>query len=66
LAFDNDSESEILEWMKVQIEKYKTITRKNLRHYYEAKYFRLISRGWVNSFILRHRGDLTKTKSTPQ
>jgi hypothetical protein len=36
-AFDNDSESEILEWIEAEAEKYKPITRTDLQHYCEVK-----------------------------
>jgi hypothetical protein len=63
LAFDDDSTKEILEWIEAQADKCKPITRTDLRHYCEANYSRSISRGWVDSFILRHRDDVTETTS---
>jgi hypothetical protein len=65
-AFDDDSEIEILEWIQSQAEKYESVTRTDIRHYCEAKYSRSISRGWIDSLILRNREDLLETKSTPQ
>jgi hypothetical protein len=59
-AFDDDSEIAILEWLQNQAEKYKSVTRTDLRHYCEAKYSHSTSRGWIDSFILRHREDLLK------
>jgi hypothetical protein len=44
LAIDEDSEGEILEWIKAQAEKYKPIICTDLRHYCEEKYSHLISR----------------------
>jgi hypothetical protein len=66
IAVDENSEAAILEWIDAQAEKCNPVTRTDLRHYYEVKYFISISRGWVDLFILRHRDDLTKTKSTSQ
>jgi hypothetical protein len=42
------------------------VTRTELIHYSKAKYTRSVSKGWVDSFILRHEADLTERKSTPQ
>jgi hypothetical protein len=65
-AFDDDSEIQIPDWTQRQAEKSAPITRTDLKHYCEATYSRYISRGWVDSFILRDRADLFETKSTPQ
>jgi hypothetical protein len=53
-AFDDDSEGEILTWIKAQAEKYRSVTRIDIGHYYQTKYSRPVTRGWVDSFILRH------------
>jgi hypothetical protein len=66
LAVDEDSEREILEWIKVQIEKCKSIICTDLRHYYKAKYFHSVNRRWVDSFILHHRDNLIEIKSALQ
>jgi hypothetical protein len=65
-AFDDDSEGEILTWIEAQVEKPRPVTRTDFRYYCQTKYSRLVTRGWVDSFILRHGDSLTKTKSTPQ
>jgi hypothetical protein len=65
-AFDDDSEIELLKCIQSQAEKYESVTRTDLWDYCEAKYSRSISRGWIDSFILRHRKDSLKTRSTPQ
>jgi hypothetical protein len=66
MAVDENSEAEILEWINAQAEKCNPITRTDLWHYCEVKYFISISRGLVDLFILHHRDDLTETKSTSQ
>jgi hypothetical protein len=66
MAIDKNSEVEILEWINIQIEKCNPVTHTDLRHYCEVKYSTSISRGWIDAFILRHRDDLTETKSTSQ
>jgi hypothetical protein len=65
-AFDDASEIEILEWIQNQAEKFNPITQTDLIHYCQVKYSCSISRGWVNSFVLRHREDLREVKSTQQ
>jgi hypothetical protein len=65
-AFDDDSEAEILDWIEKRADKSRPVTRTDLRRYCETKYSTSISRGWVDSFILRHRDLLRETKSTPQ
>jgi hypothetical protein len=52
--------------MKVQAEKWKQITQTDFRDYYKPKYSHSINRGWIDSFILRHRDNLTETKNAPQ
>jgi hypothetical protein len=65
-AFDEDSEGEILAWIKTQTEKYRPVKRTNICHYCEVKYSHPVSRGWVNSFVLQHAEDLIETKSLAQ
>jgi hypothetical protein len=65
-AFNDNSDVQILDCIQRQAEKYAPVTRTDLKSYCEATYSRSISRGWVDSFILRHRADLYETKSTPQ
>jgi hypothetical protein len=65
-AFDEDSEDEILAWIEAQAEKYRPMIRTDLRHYCEVKYSRPVSRGWIDSFVLRHAEDLIETKSSSQ
>jgi hypothetical protein len=66
LTVDEDSEEEFLDWIEAQAEKYKPITSADVRHYWQRKYFRSLSRVSVDSFIICHCDDLTETKSTPQ
>jgi hypothetical protein len=65
-VIDEGSEAEILEWIESQAEKCNPATRTDLRQHCQAKYSPAISRGWVDSFILRHRDELVEMKSTPQ
>jgi hypothetical protein len=66
MLFDDDSEGEILPWIEVEAEKSKPVTHTKLRQYCEAKYSRSVSKGWVDSFIIRHGACFAEKKSTPQ
>jgi hypothetical protein len=63
-AIDEYSARGILESIQIRAEKCKIITRTDLPHYCGAEYSRSVSRGWVKSFIFRHRDDLTETTDT--
>jgi hypothetical protein len=52
--------------IRSQTEKYVRVTRTDPRRHCKAKYSRSSSRGWVDSFILRHKTDSSETKSTPE
>jgi hypothetical protein len=65
-AFDDESEIQILESIRSQAEKCPPMTRTDLRYDCEVKYSCSISRGLADSFILRHKADLSETKSTPE
>jgi hypothetical protein len=66
LAIDDGSEAGILEWIEAQPEKCNPVTRTDLRHYCQTKYPVSISRGSVDSFILRRPEDVAEAKSASQ
>jgi hypothetical protein len=66
LVIAEDPEAGILECIEGQAEKSDPVTRTDLSRYRQAKYSVSISRGWVDSFILRSRDNLTETKSISQ
>jgi hypothetical protein len=65
-AIDECSKAEILQWIEAQEEKHRLATRTDLRRHCQAKYSVVISRRWVDSFILRQGCELGETKKTPQ
>jgi hypothetical protein len=65
-AIDEGSEAEILEWIEAQAEKCNPATRTNFCQHCQSKCSVTISRGWVDSFILRNRDELAETKSKPR
>jgi transposase len=65
-ALPAEAESEILDWIRRNYEKSDPVTRTEIRHHCETEFTVPAGRGWVDSFILRHRGDLIEKKSNPQ
>jgi hypothetical protein len=49
-----------------QAEQSAAVTRTDIKNYYHEVCRLEISRGWVDSFILRHSAELTEKKSSPQ
>jgi AraC-like DNA-binding protein len=66
MAFDDDSEGEILTWIEAEAEKSRPVTLTELRHYCEPKYSRFDSKKWMDSSIISHRACLTEKESTRQ
>jgi hypothetical protein len=64
--FDDHSEKEIMSLIEKRPEKCRPVTRTDILHYCEVKYFRSVTRGWMCSFVLRHGDCLPERKSTPQ
>jgi hypothetical protein len=62
---DRDEE-DVIASIQHQAEKSQPTTRIDIRHYCVNKFGKCITRGWVDSFILRHSGELFETKSIPQ
>jgi hypothetical protein len=65
-AFDDDSEEEILSWIEERAKKSRPVTRTDILHYCEVKFFRSVTRGLVDSFVLPHGDRLSERKSTSQ
>jgi hypothetical protein len=61
-----DREREILASINKCAMKSRPITRRDVREHVTAEYDVPTTRGWVNSFIGRHIGELCITKSSPQ
>jgi hypothetical protein len=66
LALDAISDANSLEWIKKNAEKNPAVTRTDIKNYCFKVYPFQASRGWVDSFILRHCDELTEKKSSPQ
>ena len=66
LTVDAESDANILAWIKKQAEKNAAVTRTDIKNYCHEVCRLEVSRGWVDSFILRHSAELTEKKSSPQ
>jgi hypothetical protein len=65
-AIDAESEADIVNWIGKHYDKSHPVTRTEIRHYCIAKCEIPATRGWVDSFLLRHQNELIETKSLPQ
>jgi hypothetical protein len=66
LAVGAESDANILTWIMKQAEKNAEVTRSDIKNYCHEVCRLEVSRGWVDSFILRHSEEFTEKKSSPQ
>jgi hypothetical protein len=66
LAVGAKSDANILAWIKKQAEKNAALIRIDIKNHCHEVSRLEVSRGWVDSFILRHSAELTEKKSSPQ
>jgi hypothetical protein len=65
-ALQEDSEADILAWIQHQTEKTQPSTRTDTLHYCSGKLGKVVTRQWVNSFLIGQKADLAETISKPQ
>jgi hypothetical protein len=65
-ARDGDREQQIRDWIQQKAEQSRPVRKTEIKDYCTAQLKVSITRGWVNSFVLRHSDQIFKTKSTPQ
>jgi hypothetical protein len=65
-ALEPDREQQILDWMQQKAEQSTPIGKTEIKDYCTTQLKVLITRAWVNSFVLRQSDQIFKTKSTPQ
>jgi hypothetical protein len=65
-ALPEDSEADILAWFQHQAEKSQPSTRTYILHYCSGKFGEAVTRGWMDSFLIRHKDNLAETISKPQ
>jgi hypothetical protein len=70
LPDDSEAEVDILAWIKHQIEKSQPSTiyenRTDILYYGTSKFGKVITLGWVDSLLMRHKDELVETISKPQ
>jgi hypothetical protein len=65
-ALDHDREQQILDWIQQKAEQSTPFGKTEIKDYCTMQVKVLITRGWVNSFVLRDSDQIFKTKSTHQ
>jgi hypothetical protein len=66
ITIDRDSEGQIFEWDGENAEQDKPVVKGEIMLYCTTQFQISITRGWVNSVVLRHSGEVIQTKGTTQ
>jgi hypothetical protein len=61
-----DYEHELVEWLANKAANHRTVNQTDLLHECTERFGKIITRGWVDSFIPRHAPELFETNSIPQ
>jgi hypothetical protein len=64
-AVDQSREQQILDWIRQNAEQDIPITKSEIIGHCTAEFQIKFTRGWVNSFFLRHSDDIIQTRSAP-
>jgi hypothetical protein len=64
--FSPDYEAEIVEWLAKKAANNTTVNRTELLNEYIERFGKSITRGWFDSFFIRHADKSFETKSVPQ
>jgi hypothetical protein len=65
-ALDADLEQQILDWMEQKAEQSTPVGKTEIKDSCITQLKAPSTRGWVNSFVIRHSDRIFKTKSAPQ
>jgi hypothetical protein len=65
-ALDQDREQQILDWIRQNAEQDTPVTRTEITDHCTAEFKIKFTRGWVNSFVVRHSDEVIETMSAPQ
>jgi hypothetical protein len=60
------TQGQILAWIQHQAEKSQPSTRTDIVHYCSGKFGKVVTRRWVDSFLIRHKDDAVEAISKPQ
>jgi hypothetical protein len=61
---DEHRERQIIDWIRRNADQETPVTKRQIRDYCITQFRTSITRGWVNSFLHRHRGAVMQAKST--
>jgi hypothetical protein len=56
----------MLDWIRQSAEQDTPLTKEEIKNYCTTQFRISMTRGWLNSFVLRHSGDVVQTTSTQQ
>jgi hypothetical protein len=65
-AIDDEYEQHILAWIQESAETSTPVTKTEIKDYCTREFQVAVTRGWVNSFVLRHAEEIIPTKRSPQ
>jgi hypothetical protein len=65
-ALDQDREQQISDWIQQSTEQSTPVSKNEIKDDWTSQSKASLTRGWVNSFSLRHRDDIIQSKSLPQ
>jgi hypothetical protein len=65
-ALDHHREQQILDWIQQNAEQSTPVSKTEIKDHCTCQLKVPITRGWVNSFVLRHPDKIIKMKSVPQ
>jgi hypothetical protein len=65
-TLDADLEQQILDWIEQKAEQSTPVGKREIKDYCTTELKVPTTRGWVNSFVIRHSDRIFKTKSAPQ
>jgi transposase len=65
-AIDEVHEQQIIAWIQKSAETSTPVTKTEIKDYCTREFQVAVTRGWVNSFVLRHALEIIPTKSSPQ
>jgi hypothetical protein len=65
-ALEQDREQQILDWIKSNVEGSTPVTRKEIKDYCIGQLQVPVTRGWVNSFVLRDPDEIIQAEVSPK
>jgi hypothetical protein len=66
LALEEDIEQQLTDWIAKNSQNHTAINQTELPHYCRGTFRAVVTAGWVDSFFLRHKLELSEMISRPQ